>query len=244
MSDFNCSIEEIEVYESSSHEERQSLSKTPKRTNIFLYILPLQILPTMRKKKKKSIFKLFHPQNKTTENLNLRIKKRLWRYLRRMSISISISTAKRTHSMSHRKNLLRISLFLRRQHRRRIGLSITNSSLIFDKQPSTWSHSTLLEPLKDCTRWKMKKTMQKLEKLKTIRHRRSQLEVKLFTEKLKNEGTGSIRLNIASLRSFFSLISSSPLFPLFIGQKKKNDKFWRMKKNIFFGDILYSTPHL
>jgi hypothetical protein len=50
----------------------------------------------------------------------------------------------------------------------------------------------------------MKKTMQKLEKLKTIRHRRSQLEVKLFTEKLKNEGTGSIRLNIASLRSFFS----------------------------------------
>jgi hypothetical protein len=40
MSDFNCSIEEIEVYESSSHEERKSLSKTPKRTNIFLYILP------------------------------------------------------------------------------------------------------------------------------------------------------------------------------------------------------------
>jgi hypothetical protein len=35
MSDFNCYIEEIEVYESSSHEERKSLSKTPKRTNIF-----------------------------------------------------------------------------------------------------------------------------------------------------------------------------------------------------------------
>jgi hypothetical protein len=49
----------------------------------------------------------------------------------------------------------------------------------------------------------MKKTMQKLEKLKTIRRRQSQLEVKLVTEKLKNEGTGSIRLNIASLRSFF-----------------------------------------
>ena len=90
-------------------------------------------------------------------------------------------------------------------HRRRIGLSITNSSLIFDEQPSTWSHSTLLEPLKDCTRWKMKKTMQKLENLRTIRRRWSQLEVKLVTEKLKkNEGTGSIRLNIASLRSFFS----------------------------------------
>lgn len=35
MSDFNCYIEEIEVYESSSHEERKSLSKTPKITNIF-----------------------------------------------------------------------------------------------------------------------------------------------------------------------------------------------------------------
>jgi hypothetical protein len=49
----------------------------------------------------------------------------------------------------------------------------------------------------------MKKTMQKLEKLKTMRRRQSQLEVKLVTEKLKNEGTGSIRLNLASLRSFF-----------------------------------------
>ncbi len=39
----------------------------------FLYTLPLQIMPMMRQKKKKSIFKLFHPQNKTTENLNLRI---------------------------------------------------------------------------------------------------------------------------------------------------------------------------
>jgi len=67
----------------------------------------------------------------------------------------------------------------------------------------------------------MKKTMQKLEKLKTIRRRQSQLEVKLFTEKLKNEGTGSIRLNIASLRSFFLSSHQSPLFPLFIGQRKK-----------------------
>ncbi len=45
--------------------------------------------------------------------------------------------------------------------------------------------------------------MQKLENLKTMRRRQSQLEVKLVTEKLKNEGTGSIRLNLASLRSFF-----------------------------------------
>ena len=121
-------------------------------------------------------------------------KKRLWRYSRRMSISISISTAEKNTFDVPPKNLLRISLFHQRQHRRRIGLSITNSSLIFSKQPSTWSHSTLLEPIKDCTRWKMKKTMQKLENLTTIRRRWSQLEVKLVTEKLKNEGTGSIRL--------------------------------------------------
>ena len=35
MSDFNCYIEEIEVYESSSHEERKSLSKTPKKNEHF-----------------------------------------------------------------------------------------------------------------------------------------------------------------------------------------------------------------
>jgi hypothetical protein len=72
---FHCQAEEIEVYESSSHEERKSLSKTTKKNGHFLYILPLQNMPTMRQKKKKSIFKLFHPQNKTTENLNLRIKR-------------------------------------------------------------------------------------------------------------------------------------------------------------------------
>jgi hypothetical protein len=32
---FHCHVEEIEVYESSSHEERKSLFKTSKRTNIF-----------------------------------------------------------------------------------------------------------------------------------------------------------------------------------------------------------------
>ena len=200
-------------------------------------------MPTMRQKKKKSIFKLFHPQNKTTENLNLRIKKRLWRYLRRMSISISISTAKRTHSMSHRKNLLRISLFLRRQHQRRIGLSITNSSLIFDKQPSTWSHSTLLEPLKDCTRWKMKKTMQKLEKLKTIRHRRSQLEVKLFTEKLKKwrNWINSSKNSIASI--IFSLFSSIAAFSAFHRSKKKKTSFDERRKT-FSLETFSTRPHI
>jgi hypothetical protein len=49
-------------------------SKTPKRTNIFSTVYHYKIMPTMRQKKKKSILKLFHPQNKTTENLNLRIK--------------------------------------------------------------------------------------------------------------------------------------------------------------------------
>jgi hypothetical protein len=62
--------------------------------------------------------------------------------------------------------------------------------------------------------------MQKLENLKTIRHRRSQLEVKLFTEKLKNEGTGTIRLR-ASLRSFFFLFSSIAAFSAFHRSKKK-----------------------
>jgi len=72
----------------------------------------------------------------------------------------------------------------------------------------------------------MKKTMQKLENLKTIRHRRSQLEVKLFTEKLKNEGTGSIRLNIASLRSFFfSPFHHRRFFRFSSVRRGKNDKF-------------------
>jgi hypothetical protein len=72
--DFNCQTEEIEVYESSSHEERKRPFQDTEKNEHFLYILLLQIMPTMRQKKKKSIFKLFHPQNKTTENLNLRIK--------------------------------------------------------------------------------------------------------------------------------------------------------------------------
>ena len=124
-----------------------------------------------------------------------------------MSISISSSTTtKNIFDVPSKKN----------------WLSITNSSLIFDKQPSTWSHSTLLDSLKDCTHWKMKKTMQKLENLRTIRRRWSQLEVKLFTEKLKRKWRNWINSSKHSIASIiFSLLSSSPLFPLFIGQKKK-----------------------
>ena len=129
-------------------------------------------------------------------------------------------------------------------HRRRIGLSTTNSSLIFDKQPSTWSHPTLLEPIKDCTRWKMKKTMQKLENLTTIRRRWSQLEVKLVTEKLKNEGTGSIRLkpSIASI-IFFLSFHQSPLFPLFIGQRRKTTSFDEWRKT-FSLETFFTRPHV
>jgi len=72
-----------------------------------------------------------------------------------------------------------------------------------------------------------------VRKLKTIRHRRSQLEVKLFTEKLKNEGTGSICLKIASLRSFFSF-HQSPLFPLFIGRRRKRQVLTNEEKHFLW----------
>jgi len=65
--------------------------------------------------------------------------------------------------------------------------------------------------------------MQKLEKLKTIRHRRSQLEVKLFTEKLKNEGTGTIRLE-HRFDHFFSLFINRRFFR-FSSVKEEKDKF-------------------
>lgn len=129
-------------------------------------------------------------------------------------------------------------------HRRRIGLSITNSSLIFDKQPSTWSHSTLLEPLKDCTRWKMKKTMQKLENLTTIRRRWSQLEVKLVTEKLKNEGTGSIRLNIASLRSFFFSHFINRRFFRFSSVKRRKTTSFDEWRKTFSLETFFTRPHI
>ncbi len=84
----------------------------------FLYILPLQILPTMRQKKKNNIFKLFHPQNKTTENLNLRIKEATSRILKK-NVNLHFHfDDEETYLMSHR---------------RWIGLSTTNSSLNFDK---------------------------------------------------------------------------------------------------------------
>jgi hypothetical protein len=38
--------------------------------------------------------------------------------------------------------------------------------------------------------------------------------------------------------------SSIAAFLPFHSKRKKNGKFWRMKKNIIFGDILYLTLHL
>ncbi len=75
MSDFNCQTEEIEVYESSSHEERKKPFQDTEKNEHFLYILLLQIMPTMRQKKKKSTFKLFHPQNKDDRESQLANKK-------------------------------------------------------------------------------------------------------------------------------------------------------------------------
>ena len=89
----------------------------------------------------------------------------------------------------------------------------------------------------------MKKTMQKLENLTTIRRRWSQLEVKLVTEKLKNEGTGSIRLNIASLRSFCSLFSSIAAFSAFHRSKKKKTSFDEWRKT-FSLETFFTRPHI
>jgi hypothetical protein len=54
---------------------------------------------------------------------------------------------------------------------------------------------------------------------------------KAFTEKLKNEGTGTIRLE-NRFDHFFSLFINRR-FSAFHRPKKKKDKFWWMKKNNF-----------
>ena len=65
--------------------------------------------------------------------------------------------------------------------------------------------------------------MQKLDKLKNLRHQQSQLEVKLFTENLKNEGTGTIRLEHRIDHFFF--FSSIAAFSAFHWSKKKKTSF-------------------
>jgi hypothetical protein len=64
-----------------------------------------------------------------------------------------------------------------------------------------------------------------VRKIETIRHRRSQLEVKsfFFTENLKNEGTGTIRLE-QRFDHFFSLFINRRFFR-FSSVKEEKDKF-------------------
>jgi hypothetical protein len=106
-------------------------------------------LPTMRQKKKKSIFKLFHPQNKTTENLNLRIKEATLKILKK-NVNLHFHFDDEEHIWCPIKTICFVYVYFIGDNieKRRVGLSITNSSLIFDKHPSTWSHSTLPEPIK------------------------------------------------------------------------------------------------
>ncbi len=101
-------IEEIEVYESSRHEERKkrSFQDIDKNEHFFLCILPLQVMPTMRQKKKKSIFKFSHSQNKKTE-INLRIEKTISKYSRKIfmaSSTIEVSTTKNIFDVPSKKN--------------------------------------------------------------------------------------------------------------------------------------------
>ncbi len=115
-------------------------------------------------------------------------------------------------------------------HRRRIGLSITNSSLSSDRQHE--AHQ-FLKSLKWLYPLKNEEDDAEVRKIETIRHRRSQLEVKsfFFTENLKNEGTGTIRLE-QRFDHFFSLFINRRFFR-FSSVKEEKDKFWRMKKNNF-----------
>ncbi len=62
-----------------------------------------------------------------------------------------------------------------------------------------------------------------VRKIETLRHRQSQLEVKPFTENLKNEGTETIRLEHRLDHSFF--FSSIAAFSAFHRSKKKKTSF-------------------
>ena len=86
--------------------------------------------------------------------------------------------------------------------------------------------------------------MQKLEKLKTIRRRQSQLEVKLVTEKLKNEGTGSIRLNLASLRSFFFSHFINRRFFRFSSDKEEKRQVLTNEGKHFSLETFFTRPHI
>ena len=87
----------------------------------------------MRQKKKKSTFKLFHSQNKTTENLNLRIKRSDFEVERIAGLDVNYGlNGKNIFDVPSKKN----------------WLSITNSSLIFDKQTVDMKPFIYLKPIK------------------------------------------------------------------------------------------------
>jgi hypothetical protein len=80
-----------------------------------------------------------------------------------------------------------------------------------------------------------------VRQIETLRHRRSQLEVKLFTENLKNEGTGTIRLEHRIV--LFFPFYQSPLFPLFIGQRRKRQVLTNEEKQ-FSLETFSTRPHI
>ncbi len=72
---FHCQVEEIEVYESSSHEERKKPFQDNEKNGHFLYFsTATNHANDETEEKEEHLQTFFHPQNKTTENLNLRIK--------------------------------------------------------------------------------------------------------------------------------------------------------------------------
>ncbi len=80
-----------------------------------------------------------------------------------------------------------------------------------------------------------------VRQIETLRHRRSQLEVKFFfTENLKNEGTGTIRLEHRFDHFIFSS-HQSPLFPLFISQRRQ---VLTNEEKQFSLETFFTRPHI
>jgi len=104
-------LEDIEVYESSSHEEGKRLFKMSIRTNIF-YILPLLRMPTMRQKKKNSIFKFSTRKIRRKRILTYKSRRRFEDTQKFYDFfNILVSTTENIFDGSSKKNELSISTF-------------------------------------------------------------------------------------------------------------------------------------
>ena len=128
-------------------------------------------------------------------------------------------------------------------HRRRIGLSITNSSLIFDKQPSTWSHSTLPEPLKRLYPLKNEEDDAEVRKIENHKTSTKSAWSKAFyrkTEKWRN-WINSSKHSIASI-ILFSLFINRRLFR-FSSVKEEKDSFDEWRKT-FSLETFFTRPHI